>query len=81
MIFKLWAAAIAAAGILATPGHAHPGNHAHMGLLETIQHYAEPDHLAFLVLTVVIAWVAFRIGRCAEVRASRASDTRNQDRS
>lgn len=81
MMLKLWAAALAATGIFATSGYAHPGNHAHMGLLETIQHYAEPDHLAFLALTVVVAWVAFRIGRRAEARAIRAPDKRKQDRS
>jgi hypothetical protein len=80
-MLKIWAAAALATGFLATPGHAHPGNHARMGLLETIQHYAEPDHLAFLGLTVVVAWVAFRIGRRAEARGPRAPDKRKQDRS
>ncbi len=60
---------------LATPAFAHPGGHAQMSLLEIAKHYAEPDHLAFLALTVIVGWLAFRWGRRVEAK-SRAS-TRN----
>jgi hypothetical protein len=80
MLIRSGAASLAIA-LSALPAHAHPGSHAHLGLLETIQHYAEPDHLAFLALTVFVAWVAFRVGRRAEARAQRASESRKQGRS
>ena len=40
-----------------------------MSLLEIAKHYAEPDHLAFLALTVAVGWLAFRLGRRLEAKA------------
>ena len=54
----------------ATPAHAHPGGgHAHMSLSELVRHYAEPDHLVFFALAVVIGLAAFGIGRRIEAKA------------
>ena len=53
----------------AVPAFAHPSGHTHMSWLEVVQHYAEPDHLAFLALTVFAGWVAYRSGRRTELRA------------
>lgn len=61
--------------IVATPAAAHPGGHSHMSLLELVQHYAEPDHLAFLVLAVIVGWLAYALGRRVEARV-RARQTR-----
>ena len=59
-----------AAGVLATtPAAAHPGDHARMSLMELVTHYAEADHLAFLALTVIVGWLAYRAGRRVEARA------------
>ncbi len=55
---------------LATPALAHPGAHAQLSVIDLVAHYAEPDHLAFLVLTVLVGFVAFRAGRRAEARSS-----------
>ena len=55
-----------------TPALAHSGGHSHLSLLEIAKHYAEPDHLAFLALTVIVGWLAFRWGRHVEAK-SRAS--------
>lgn len=54
---------------LASPAAAHPGNHAGMALIEFVQHYAEPDHLAFLALTIVVGVAAYRHGRRVEAKA------------
>ena len=54
---------------LAAPVLAHPGGHAHMSLVEIAKHYAEPDHLAFLALTAIVGWLAFRWGRRVEAKA------------
>lgn len=56
--------------LLAVPGTAlaHPGNHGGMSVSEVIRHYAEPDHLAFLALTVIVGVLAFRWGRRIEAR-------------
>ena len=52
----------------AAPAAAHSGNHARMSLTELVTHYAEADHLAFLALTVIVGWLAYRAGRRAEAR-------------
>ena len=53
----------------AYPALAHPGDHARMSMTELIVHYAEADHLAFLALTIVVGWLAYRAGRRAEAKA------------
>ena len=65
---RRFAVALSLAG-LATPAFAHPGDHARMSLIEIVQHYAEPDHLAFLALTVIVGGLAFRWGRRVEAKA------------
>ena len=55
--------------LVAGAAHAHPGQHEHMSITQLIQHYAEPDHLAFLALTVIVGGLAYRIGRRAEAKA------------
>jgi hydrogenase/urease accessory protein HupE len=67
--------AVAFFALLATPASAHPGEHARMSVVQLINHYAEPDHLAFLALTVIVGWVAYRAGRRAEARAAVAVRT------
>ena len=67
MLLRL-AIALSFAGV-ATPALAHPGEHAQMSLLEIAKHYAEPDHLAFLALTVLVGWLAFRWGRHVEAKS------------
>ena len=57
-----------AAGFSIGPAAAHPGDHVQMSLPELVAHYAEPDHLAFLALTVIVGWLAYRAGRKAEAR-------------
>lgn len=54
---------------LATPAIAHPGDHARMSFVELVQHYAEPDHLVFLALTVIVGCLAYRWGRRVEAQA------------
>ena len=54
---------------MSTVAAAHPGEHGHMSLVQIIGHYAEADHLAFLALTVIVGWVAYRLGRRAEAHA------------
>ena len=61
--------------LAATPALAHPGEHGHMGLIELLQHYAEPDHLAFLALTVIVGVLAFKLGRRTEARARIAANS------
>ena len=39
-----------------------------MSLTELVTHYAEADHLAFLALTVIVGWLAYRAGRRVEAR-------------
>ena len=58
---------------------AHPGDHVQMSVTELIVHYAEADHLAFLALTVIVGWLAYRAGRRTEARVqakSRAPEDR-----
>jgi hypothetical protein len=57
-----------AAALAPQPAAAHPGDHVHLSLAELIAHYAEPDHLAFLALTVIVGWLAFHAGRRLEAR-------------
>lgn len=72
---------IALATLAVAPANAHPGNHDKMSWLELARHYAEPDHLAFLVLTVGVGIAAFRWGRRIEARAHAARrDDRRGDR-
>lgn len=70
-----WSLPLAA---LATPAFAHPGDHARMSLLELINHYAEPDHLAFLALTVIVGWLAFQAGRRHEAKIRVRDDGRGR---
>ena len=53
----------------ASPALAHPGGHGHMSLSEIVQHYAEPDHLAFLVFAALVGYAAYRYGRRIEAKA------------
>lgn len=53
----------------ASAAQAHPGQHEHMSLAQIIQHYAEPDHLAFLALTVIVGGLAYRLGRRVEAKS------------
>ena len=68
MLRPLAAAALAS---FAIPAHAHPGGHARMSVLELAQHLAEPDHVAFLAVLVIVGVVAWRWGRSAD-RAAKA---------
>jgi hydrogenase/urease accessory protein HupE len=68
----LKAIATLAAMLPATPALAHPGEHGHMSLTELVAHYAEPDHLAFLALTVLVGVLAYRAGRRTEARKAAA---------
>ena len=72
--------ALAACAAFAGPALAHPGGHAHMTWLELARHYAEPDHLAFLALTVIVGWLAFRLGRRMEARVQQAARRRERER-
>jgi hypothetical protein len=63
---------------LAGPAAAHPGDHTRMPLTELISHYAEADHLAFLALTVIVGWLAYRAGRRAEARVRIERDDREK---
>ena len=66
--------------VLAGPAHAHPGNHAGMALLELVQHYAEPDHVFFLALTIITGIAAYYYGRRVEARARAAVRKPESDR-
>lgn len=66
--------------LVATTAHAHPGNHAHMSILEAIQHYAEPDHLAFLALTIIVGILAYRFGRHTEAKAQASIKSSKSER-
>mgnify|MGYP006336505049 CR=1 FL=1 len=55
---------------LSSAAAAHPGEHGRMSLVEVITHYAEPDHLAFLALTVIVGYVSYRLGRRTEARVT-----------
>ena len=66
--------------VLAAPVQAHPGNHAGMALLELVQHYAEPDHLFFLALTIITGIAAYHYGRRVEARARSAVRKSESDR-
>ncbi|MFM9942257.1 MAG: hypothetical protein ACKVP7_22465 [Hyphomicrobiaceae bacterium] len=66
--------------LVATPALAHPGEHGRMSAVEVIQHYAEPDHLAFLALTVLVGWLGYRYGRRVEARAAARVRTSGKDR-
>jgi hypothetical protein len=59
---------LAMTAIASSPAAAHPGDHVHMSIGEMIAHYAEADHLAFLALTVIVGWLAYRAGRRTEAR-------------
>ena len=59
---------------------AHPGNHAGLSLVEFVQHYAEPDHLLFLTLTVIVGISAYYYGRRVEAKARAAVRTPERDR-
>jgi hypothetical protein len=71
---------VALFALLATPAAAHPGEHTRMSVIQLINHYAEPDHLAFLALTVIVGWVAYWAGRRAEARAVLVRTTDRKDR-
>jgi hypothetical protein len=73
----------AAAGlslVAASTAFAHPGDHSRMSPLEFIQHYAEPDHLAFLALTVIVGVLAFRWGRRVEAKVRSGADKQGRNR-
>ena len=74
------ALALLAATLLTTQtAAAHPGDHVHMSLSELIAHYAEADHLAFVALTVIVGWLAYRAGRRTEARIqSKTRDPENR---
>ncbi len=74
------ALALSFTGLATTPASAHPGQHAQMSLLEIAMHYAEPDHLAFLALTVIVGWLAFRWGRRVEAKARAGASKREGGR-
>ncbi|MEZ5850612.1 MAG: hypothetical protein R3D68_08195 [Hyphomicrobiaceae bacterium] len=74
-----YATAIFASALAATPALAHPGDHGHMAILEAVQHYAEPDHLAFLALTILVGWLAYRTGRRVEAKARGRATTIRKD--
>jgi hypothetical protein len=48
------------------PALAHPGEHGHMTLGELARHLAEPDHLAFRALCMIVGWLGWRPGRRLE---------------
>ncbi|MEZ5844407.1 MAG: hypothetical protein R3D27_11850 [Hyphomicrobiaceae bacterium] len=58
---------------------AHPGTHDRMYVLDLARHIAEPDHLAFAAVTLVVAVLAYRHGRRAEARASAKSAAERHD--
>lgn len=72
--------ALALLAAIAQPALAHPGGHGHMTWRELVQHFAEPDHLAFLALTVIVGWLAFRLGRRIEARAQRSAQKQERER-
>jgi hypothetical protein len=49
-----------------TAASAHPGDHGGFGWAALAAHLAEPDHLVFVALIVLVGVLAFRIGRRAE---------------
>jgi hydrogenase/urease accessory protein HupE len=55
-------AILAFAGLTA-PALAHPGDHSQMTLSQIAYHLAEPDHLFFIAIIVLVGIVAFRAGR------------------
>ncbi len=71
-------AAILAIAGMAGNATAHPGDHVRMSPTELIAHYAEADHLAFLALTVIVGWLAYRAGRRTEARAHAKSHNREE---
>ena len=66
--------------VFAAPAQAHPGNHSGLALLELVRHYAEPDHMFFLALTVITGIVAYHYGRRVEARARSAVRKPESDR-
>lgn len=74
---KFWFSLMGAA-LIASPASAHPGDHASMTVVDIVQHYAEPDHLAFLALTVIVGWLCFRGGRRVEAKARATSQRRER---
>ncbi len=65
-LLRLFLAVFAMAVV--TPVAAHPGDHVRLSAVELIQHYTEPDHLAFLALSALVGCVAYRHSRRAEAR-------------
>lgn len=66
--------------VVAGPAFAHPGNHAGLSLVEFVQHYAEPDHLVFLTLTIIVGISAYHYGRRVEAKARAAVRAPERDR-
>ena len=66
--------------VAAGPAFAHPGNHAGLSLTEFVQHYAEPDHLVFLTLTIIVGISAYHYGRRVEAKARAAVRNSERDR-
>ena len=73
-------ALLAALAVTTQTAIAHPGDHVQMSVTELIAHYAEADHLAFLALTVIVGWLAYRLGRRTEARV-RAKSRNHEGRS
>jgi hydrogenase/urease accessory protein HupE len=55
----------------ASPAMAHPGDHAIFSAAALAEHLLEPDHLVFIALVVLVAILAYRVGRRAEARQRR----------
>ncbi len=66
--------------VVATPVCAHPGEHGRMTVVELIQHYAAPDHLALMALTAIVGWLGYRYGRRVQARETVKSRDNRQGR-
>lgn len=61
----LFSVAVGVAG----PALAHPGDHSGFSWSALGEHLLEPDHLAFIVLALAVAVLAFALGRRFGARA------------
>ena len=55
--------------VIPTAALAHPGDHSSFTWTTFSAHLLEPDHLIFVVLIIVVGFIAFRAGRRAERQA------------
>ena len=74
-------AVAAALLLLALPAAAHQGQHGHMTTVDLLAHFAEPNHVALLIVALVIfaglVWrKAWRSAGEARQRARRQEDHR-----